>query len=101
MLILPTRALWKYCTLVNKFSITLALVHLTSWRREKELIYNKENKRVVIRVRYLTWHSTTQSFVYQPITIVNNFLPIKASGLTFCVCYLRVKSAPLTNFHLN
>ena len=29
---------------------------------------------------------------------VNNFLPIKARKLKFCVCYLRGKSAPLTNF---
>ena len=29
---------------------------------------------------------------------VNNFLPIKASELRLCVCYLRGKSAPLTNF---
>jgi hypothetical protein len=32
----------------NIFSTTLALVHLTSWRREKELIDNKEIRRVVI-----------------------------------------------------
>ena len=32
---------------------------------------------------------------------VNNFLTIQARELKFCVCYLRGKSAPLTNFQPN
>ena len=32
---------------------------------------------------------------------VNTFLPIKARELKLCVCYLRGKSAPLTNFQPN
>ena len=32
---------------------------------------------------------------------VNNFLTIQARELKFCVCYLREKSAPLTNFQPN
>ena len=30
-----------------------------------------------------------------------NFLTIQAREVTFCVCYLREKSAPLTNFQPN
>ena len=32
---------------------------------------------------------------------VNNFSTIQARELKFCVCYLREKSAPLTNFQPN
>ena len=32
---------------------------------------------------------------------INNFLSIQARELKFCVCYLREKSAPLTNFQPN
>lgn len=34
-------------------------------------------------------------------THINNFLTIQARELKFCVCYLREKSAPLTNFQPN
>ena len=61
-----------------------------------------EHRRDVVKQFKLAQNITCIGFKHQWVDAhVNNFLTIKARELKFCVCYLREKSAPLTNFQPN